>query len=292
MLQDWSAFHDLARAFAAGPVCLRIAGLTGAARALAVAELLQTPPRPALVLVPAVTDAHRWTQDLKFFGAPALEFPEAEPRLWRGGRHREADAERALVCRRLAAGAPVVVVATPAALDAEVRAPADFAAQTLRLAVGDSLDRELLLEAFERGGYERADTVVEVGQWSLRGGIVDVFSPSHASPARIEFFGDEIESIRLFDPTSQRSSERLDELLLLPLARNGAGSGRLLDYVPEDYRSHDDWGPQVIPEGYYFVMGDHRNNSSDSRNWGFVPKRYIIGKVQLRWWPMSAARLF
>jgi transcription-repair coupling factor (superfamily II helicase) len=232
MLQDWSAFHDLARAFAEGPVCLRIAGLTGAARALAVAELLQTPPRPALVLVPAVTDAHRWTQDLKFFGAPALEFPEAEPRLWRGGRHREADAERALVCRRLAAGAPVVVVATPAALDAEVRAPADFAAQTLRLAVGDSLDRELLLEAFERGGYERADTVVEVGQWSLRGGIVDVFSPSHASPARIEFFGDEIESIRLFDPTSQRSSERLDELLVLPLAQNGEAPGRLLDYLP------------------------------------------------------------
>ncbi len=64
------------------------------------------------------------------------------------------------------------------------------------------------------------------------------------------------------------------------------------DYVPQEYRSHDDWGPQVIPEGYYFVMGDHRNNSSDSRTWGFVPKRYIIGKVQLRWWPLLTARIF
>jgi signal peptidase I len=64
------------------------------------------------------------------------------------------------------------------------------------------------------------------------------------------------------------------------------------DYIPEDYRSHDDWGPQVIPEGYYFVMGDHRNNSSDSRHWGMVPKKYIIGKVQLRWWPLPAAKVF
>ena len=64
------------------------------------------------------------------------------------------------------------------------------------------------------------------------------------------------------------------------------------DYVPAEFRSHDDWGPQVIPEGYYFVMGDHRNNSSDSRHWGFVPKKYIIGKVQLRWWPMGHAQVF
>jgi signal peptidase I len=64
------------------------------------------------------------------------------------------------------------------------------------------------------------------------------------------------------------------------------------DYVPSEYRSHDDWGPEVIAEGYYFVMGDHRNNSSDSRHWGLVPKKYIIGKVQLRWWPVPAARVF
>ncbi len=64
------------------------------------------------------------------------------------------------------------------------------------------------------------------------------------------------------------------------------------DFVPPEYRSHDDFGPSVIPEGYYFVMGDHRNNSSDSRHWGFVPKKYIIGKVQLRWWPIPTAHVF
>jgi signal peptidase I len=63
-------------------------------------------------------------------------------------------------------------------------------------------------------------------------------------------------------------------------------------YVPSEFRSHDDWGPSMIQEGYYFVMGDHRNNSSDSRHWGLVPKKYIIGKVQVRWWPIPEARVF
>ncbi len=69
---------------------------------------------------------------------------------------------------------------------------------------------------------------------------------------------------------------------------------KLMDdsFVPPEYRSHDDWGPEEVPEGYYFVMGDHRNNSSDSRHWKWVPKKYIIGKVQLRWWPIPDAKIF
>jgi signal peptidase I len=64
------------------------------------------------------------------------------------------------------------------------------------------------------------------------------------------------------------------------------------DFIPEEFRSWDSWGPEIVPDGYYFVMGDHRNNSSDSRTWRYVPKKYILGKVQLRWWPLSEMRIF
>jgi signal peptidase I len=64
------------------------------------------------------------------------------------------------------------------------------------------------------------------------------------------------------------------------------------DFIPEQYRSDDSWGPYTVNKGYYYVMGDHRNNSSDSRTWGQVPKKYIIGKVQIRWWPLDRLKIF
>src|SRR5262249_49118755 len=139
MLSEWAAFSELVKAFAEGEACLRVAGLTGSARALVVAGLVQAHPRPLLIVVATLADAHRWAQDLKFFGAPAVEFPEREPRLWRGGRQRESDAERAVVCRRLLAGDPPLVVATPVPLHVPPPRPAEVREATPRVATGGRL---------------------------------------------------------------------------------------------------------------------------------------------------------
>jgi signal peptidase I len=64
------------------------------------------------------------------------------------------------------------------------------------------------------------------------------------------------------------------------------------DYIPPEFRSHDNWGPAVVQQGYCFVLGDHRNSSSDSRHWGQVPKKYVVGKVEMRWWPLRDVRIF
>jgi signal peptidase I len=108
------------------------------------------------------------------------------------------------------------------------------------------------------------------------GDIVMLYYPLKPEKSFVKrIIAEEGDQVRIVDGRVFRNDVQLDD-----------------SFVPQEYRSHDDWGPQVIPEGYYFVMGDHRNNSSDSRHWGFVPKKYIIGKVQLRWWPMGHARVF
>jgi transcription-repair coupling factor (superfamily II helicase) len=231
-LRDWAPFQALARAWASRPRRLRLTGLDGSARALVVAGLLQADRQPALVVAPGGPEAQRWSGDLGFFGVLAVEFPRPEPRGWHGGRRREAEAARAVVINRLQDGEPLVVVATPAALTHPLPTPAQVAAHRATFRRGIPLEREAVLDALDRAGYERVDTVVEVGQWTARGGIVDLFSPDEPRPVRLEFLGDEIESIRRFDPTSQRSTDALDQVRLLPLI--GGGAANLLDYVPAD----------------------------------------------------------
>jgi len=241
ILSRWAALGELGAALARGVPCLQTDGLWGSARALVTAALVSETGRPALLLAPGMPERHRMAEDARFFldslegagAAPVLEFPPSEPASWRG-RHRDHAAERARACHYLARGRPVVVVATPSALAAPLLPPGEFRARTFSLEVGGTFERGTLLGRLEAAGYERVDTVVEVGQWSLRGGIVDVFSPARERPVRGEFVGDEVESLRLFDPTTQRSVESLREIVVLPLGADPGSAVLLSAWLPSD----------------------------------------------------------
>ena len=237
----WGALREVLAALGNGVPSVQATALWGSSRALLVAAFARATHRTTLVVTAGEGERHRAALDLQFLlsalygdgaqsdqgwaAARVLEFPSAELSSWRGGRHREPDAERALCCHRLLSGGPVPIVATPAALSGPLLTPSEFRARTGRLAVGESLPREDLLVLLDWAGYERVDTVVEVGQWSLRGGIVDIFSPAHEGPVRAEFAGDEVESLRLFDPTTQRSHAPVAALDVLPLLVKGVGNG-------------------------------------------------------------------
>jgi len=238
ILSRWAALEELSTALAWGVPCLQADGLWGSSRSLVVAALVKHTGRAALIMAPGTAERHRLAEDMRFFlGSlggpdlpPVLEFPPAEPASWRG-RHKDHAAERALACYRLGLGG-AIVVATPSALAAPLLSPAAFSAREFSLEVGRTIDRDTLIQRLDAAGYDRVDTVVEVGQWSLRGGIVDVFSPMRERPVRAEFFGDDVESLRLFDPTTQRSVETLDEIMVLPLSVDGDISVFLPAWLP------------------------------------------------------------
>jgi transcription-repair coupling factor (superfamily II helicase) len=127
-------------------------------------------------------------------------------------------AERIAALSRLGepAAAPRVLLTTVNAIVQRVPPRAAFATSSLCLKPGGSIEPDRLIEFFEAHGYHRAGTVMEPGDYAVRGGIIDVFAAGEAAPVRIDFFGDAIETMRRFDPDTQRSNEAVMELVFRP----------------------------------------------------------------------------
>ena len=236
------AWGDLARAREAvrrGADRIVLEGLWGSSKALALAGILPV-DGPTCVVVPAGLAVLRAVDDLRAFvaltgaKAPAevVAFPAPHAALWRGGVDREEEAERAALLERLLRGEPLWLVTTPRGVTGALPGPEEVRGHRLTIAVGEAIDREALVEHLVGAGYERVETVSAVGQWSLRGGIVDLFSPARSAPVRIELFGDDVESIRAFDPSTQRSTDPLPSIAVLPMVPAGAGPATLLTYLP------------------------------------------------------------
>ncbi len=142
-----------------------------------------------------------------------LYFPSTASALYDGVTPEpETVAERMLVLERLCAGDPVVVVSSIMSAVTVTMPGADFVENRIQFDRGTELDRDSLLFRLQDLGYERVDLIDDVGQYSVRGGIVDVSPPTVEFPVRIEFLGDEIDEIRLFEPQTQRSVGRLDTI--------------------------------------------------------------------------------
>ena len=192
--------------------------------------------------------------------------PPTHPLDWEGPRARPQTSERWMrAAKEVAAGLQTLIsAAVYAALIVT------FGFQVARV---DGMSMEPTLE--DRDRLIVSKLVYEIGEPRL-GDIVMLYYPVNPEKMFVKrVIAKEGDQVRIVDGRVYVNDQPLRD-----------------DYVPPAFRSHDDWGPQVVQQGYYFVMGDHRNNSSDSRHWGPVPKKYIVGKVKVRWWPIQDARFF
>src|SRR6266705_1067421 len=224
-----------------------IAGLPGSSAAVLLAALARQRAQRVFVVVTATpTDAERWLADLQALaGDAAALYPQREA-LGAEEPHVEIAGERIETLEGLLSGAIRLLVTTSRATAERTGVPA--ALQTMRLVLhagergvgsGTLSDVVRRLEAM---GYARVPTVTEVAQFSVRGGILDVYGFGMAAPARIEWWGDEIVSLRSFDIDSQRSGEAIVRVTVLPVkteATEGRSDGTtvrssLLDLLPSD----------------------------------------------------------
>jgi transcription-repair coupling factor (superfamily II helicase) len=205
---------------------LELAGLAGSSGAVLAAWVArEQSQRLVVVIAPTPGEAERWLTDLALLtdGAVAL-YPQREA-LGEEEPHYEIAGERAETIEALLRGRLRILVTTARATAERTLVPAALDALRLRLAVGERRPPSGVAEALTRMGYRRVGTVTEVAEFSVRGGILDVYGFGMAVPARLEWWGDDISSIRGFDLTTQRSLETLEEITVLPVSTGGLGEG-------------------------------------------------------------------
>lgn len=180
--------------------------------------------------------------------------------------HPDIEEQRATALWKAATGEVQILIAPIEAAAMRIFPPEYYAGLARQVKRGEEIDPDALLSHLHTVGYAPSDVVEMPGQYCLRGGILDVYSPEMDRPVRIEFFGDEVESLRKFDPETQRSQSPLDEATLLPLTETPATSALLsavharlrrarLDADDETLReTAEDLGAGVFP-GWEFFAG-------------------------------------
>src|SRR5262244_3199083 len=206
----------------------RIQGIQGGATAYVLALVAERSRRPILIITPTTGDAENLYDDLGFFLGEERSLPPFRKRLhlfpsWevlpfeKLSPHPDNVAGRLEGLYKLVEEHAPILIATPAALLQKVIPKEKFKQSYLYLVAGQELARESLLQHLVQWGFQNVPLVEERGDFSVRGGIVDIFSPGYARPLRLEFDGDRLESIREFNPANQRSERPQEEMFLLPM---------------------------------------------------------------------------
>jgi len=215
--QNTAEYRDARSALSLGQPAL-ISGLPLPVRAIAAATLFLDSGRPQLLLAADEEEALQLYENLlPILGKRALHFPVLELLPFEVYAHNiELTAARVGVLTRLLKGEPVLVVASVSAVTRKLIPPAEFAKASLCLRKGQVFAPAGLARALADLGYERASLTEIPGTFSMRGSLIDVFPLTAEQPARLEFFDDEIDSIRFFDPSEQLSGAAADELAIGP----------------------------------------------------------------------------
>ncbi|NLX66813.1 MAG: transcription-repair coupling factor, partial [Bacteroidales bacterium] len=216
---------------------ISVKGLYGSSRALFVGELFARQPQTYLYVLNDAESAGYFYHDLtQMMGSvDVLFFPSAYKRAAKYGQiDRANEVLRAAVLSRLQdAAGPLIIVSFPDALAEKTVSHEQLVKNTLKVSVGDRLDSDFVNEVLESLGFIVTDYVYEPGQYAVRGSILDLFSFSSEYPYRIDFFGDEVESIRNFDLETQLSQERFNEIRIVPeFGRNNAKESSLFGLLP------------------------------------------------------------
>lgn len=212
-------FQTLEKALSKGSFPAEVSGLSVIHKAAVIAALCLRQKKHAVVVAPDESEAVRLSEDLTAMGLPALFFPSRDFNLrdTKGASH-EYEHQRLQVLSRMLSGEWGAVTVCPDAALQYTIPPEELRRRTLEISAGAEITPGQVVETLTNCGYERTVQVEGPGQFSLRGGILDIFAPEAAGPVRVEFWGDEIDTLSYFDPETQRRTDDAERLVIGPSA--------------------------------------------------------------------------
>lgn len=216
ILRQYDGFKTMISSIRSGKTPCQIHGLSESQKAYISCCLFEEFGGQVLLITHNDIEARKLYDDIKTFTDSCVYFPVREMVFNVDVTSGEINTERLRAIKRILSGEELIVVAPIDALFYNMPPGEIFKKSSIMLKPGDSIDILRLAAKLVDLGYERVDMVEGRGQFALRGGIIDIFSPLDEAPCRIEWFGDEVDTIRAFDVISQRSQNRINEIFIYP----------------------------------------------------------------------------